>query len=66
MIKRRFPLPRPAGDDDPRFSFGLTYDVAAVLGEHGYPELTGQDFVELQAALFGFLYAPEPPSVFND
>lgn len=46
--------PRPA--DDPRFSFGLAFDVARVLSDHGYPRLGGRDFVELQQALFGFLY----------
>lgn len=55
MIKRRYPLPRPDADD-PRFSFGLAYDVAGMMTEHGYPELTGQDFAELQSALYGFLY----------
>jgi hypothetical protein len=50
---------RPA--DDPRFTFGLTYDVAAVLAEYGYPKIDGgkdggRDFVELQQALWRFLY----------
>jgi len=54
--ERNFPLPRP--EDDPRFTFGLTHDIARRLIAQGYPELTGVDFVELQLALFGFLYAP--------
>lgn len=47
--------PRPA--EDPRFTFGLAYDVAQVLKDHGYPPVAeGRDFMELQQALFGFLY----------
>lgn len=54
---RAYPLPRP--DDDPRFTFGLTLDVAKVLAEHGYPPITsGADHVELKMAIFSFLYAP--------
>jgi hypothetical protein len=53
---RTYPLPRP--DHDPRFTTGLLFDVRRVLAEHGYPEITsGGDLVELQMALFGFLYA---------
>ena len=51
-----YPLPRPA--DDPRFTVGLWIDVVKVLTEHGYPPLTGPDVVELQQALFQFLYGP--------
>ncbi|MEV6212723.1 hypothetical protein [Kitasatospora sp. NPDC051914] len=51
-----YPLPAP--DDDPRFSLGLVLDLAAVLAEHGYPPITsGADLLNLQQALFGFLYA---------
>ena len=54
--KRRFPI-RPKPADDPRFTRGVTLDVAKVLQEHGYPEITsGRDFLDLQRALFGFLY----------
>lgn len=43
--------------DDPRFTFGLTYDVAEVLKKHGYePIKTGAEFLRLQQALFRFLY----------
>jgi hypothetical protein len=60
MSQRNYPLPRPAvvaaGADDKRFTFGLTVDVAQVLTDRGYPPLTGPDLVELQQALFGFLY----------
>jgi hypothetical protein len=55
---RTYPLPRP--DDDSRFTFGLVLDVADVLTAHGYPPLSGggDDHVQLQQALFRFLYAP--------
>jgi len=53
---RRFPI-RPKPADDARFTLGLALDVAKVLEEHGYLEITsGRDFVDLQQALFGFLY----------
>lgn len=53
--ERTYPLPRPIDDD--RFTFGLAVDVAQVLVEHGYPPLHGgADLVELQQALFSFLY----------
>lgn len=56
MADRAYPIrPRPA--DDIRFTRGLAFDVAQVLAEHGYPPITsGRDFLELQQALFGFLY----------
>lgn len=56
MTDRLFPItPRP--DDDPRFTLGLALDVAEVLHQHGYPQITaGGDLLELQQALFGFLY----------
>jgi hypothetical protein len=59
--KATYPLPRT--DDDRRFTFGLVYDVAKVLAEHGYPAVSsGGDFVRLQQALFGFIYEqPEDP-----
>lgn len=54
---RTYPLPRP--DDDPRFTFGLMLDVRQVLTDHGYPTIDhGRDLVDLQLALFGFLYGP--------
>lgn len=53
--QRAYPLPRPADDD--RFSLGLALDVAQVLVQHGYPPMQGGlDLVELQQALFRFLY----------
>lgn len=54
---RAYPLRRPT--EDKRFTMGLALDVAAVLEKHGYPPVrTGIDFLELQQALFRFLYAP--------
>jgi hypothetical protein len=54
---RAYPIDQPASD--PRFTFGLALDVATVLAEHGYPELTsGLDIVALEQALFAFLYRP--------
>jgi hypothetical protein len=52
---RVFPL--PVTDDDARFTFGLILDVRDVLTRHGYPPATsGDDLVQLQQALFRFLY----------
>ncbi|MFJ8857058.1 hypothetical protein ACIRD8_01355 [Streptomyces sp. NPDC102451] len=55
MSDRSFPL-SPQPEDDARFTRGLSIDVADVLVRHGYPEPTGLDWVELQLALFRFLY----------
>ena len=52
---RAYPLPE-AGHD-PRFTFGLSVDVAKVRERHGYPPVTsGRDLVDLQQALYRFLY----------
>lgn len=60
---RQYPI-TPAPDNDPRFTFGLAKDVADVLETHGYPKITaGLDFVDLQQALFRFLYAPPAADV---
>jgi hypothetical protein len=64
VTDRAYPI-RPQPDDDPRFTFGLTHDVANVLKDHGYPPPTGLDFADLQQAPFKFLYGstdPEPTS----
>lgn len=54
-VPRQYPI-RPASDD-PRFTLGLTLDVAAVLERHGYPKVAaGLDVVDLQQALYRFLY----------
>lgn len=52
-----YPVPQP--EDDPRFTFGLTLDVAAVLVAHGYPPIVAGDYVALRQALFAFLYDTE-------
>lgn len=50
-----YPIPAPT--DDARFTIGLLVDVADVLAKHGFPTVAaGADIVELQLALFGFLY----------
>ena len=59
-----YPLPRP--DDDPRFTLGLAVDLRDVLTEHGYPDMTGMDIVNLQQALFGFLYEPVPVTPYRE
>lgn len=58
---RRYPVAHT--DHDPRFTIGLVLDVARVLEQHGYPGFRGPfaadnaaDLVELQQALFAFLY----------
>ncbi|MFF4524188.1 hypothetical protein [Streptomyces bluensis] len=57
---RHYPLPPPTSGEDPRFCFGLLIDVAKVLEQHGYPPITsGRDLLELQMALFTYLYAAE-------
>lgn len=53
-MEQNYPLTRPA--DDKRFNFGVMCRVAAVLTEAGYPQLSGRDMVDLQSALFRFLY----------
>lgn len=58
MTDRVFPLPRPASGEDARFTFGLLFDIRAVLVDHGYPDMTGLDLVELRQALFRVLYDP--------
>lgn len=56
MTERAYPI-RPRPDDDSRFTVGLALDVAQVLKDHGYPQVAnGRNFLELQQALFQFLY----------
>ena len=62
MTAGRFPVAVPAGVTDARFTLGLSLDIANVLAKHGYPDMTstydgqGLDLVDLQLALFRFLY----------
>lgn len=59
---RNYPLPAP--ESDPRFTFGLLYEVAKTIEAHGYPPLTGGDVVGLYVALFGLLYTmPSAPDL---
>lgn len=58
MSTRAYPLPRPESDD-PRFSFGLFFDIGKVLQEHGFPKPSGVDHVDLMMALHRFVYASE-------
>ncbi len=51
-----YPVPDP-GEHDPRFTLGLTLDVAAVLTRHGYPPpRAGADLLRLQQALRRSIY----------
>lgn len=59
MSARAYPLPQPKSGQDPRFTFGLALDIAKRIEAAGYPPVSGTDFVELQLALFRFLYQPE-------
>ena len=52
-----YPLARAASDE--RFSFGLTYDIAKVIEAAGYPPVRGADIIELQQALYRFLYTED-------
>jgi hypothetical protein len=53
-----FPIKQPPADDG-RFTMGLTFDVRDVLKKHGYDmsDFDGMDFLNLQQALFRFLYS---------
>ncbi|RFU82884.1 hypothetical protein DY218_30575 [Streptomyces triticagri] len=54
---KAYPVTPEGGDDDPRFTFGLLHDVRMAIQSHDYPEISnGLDLVDLQMALFGFLY----------
>jgi hypothetical protein len=52
-----YPLPAP--EADPRFTYGLIFDVADVLTSHGYPPPDGTDWAHLMLALSRFLYQPD-------
>jgi hypothetical protein len=54
--ERAYPVAPLNGDDDPRFTAGLLFDVAQVIEAHGYPVAKGHDLVELHVALFRFIY----------
>ena len=50
-----YPLPAPA-DGDPRFTYGLLFDIAEVLQTNGFPQPAGTDWAHLMTALGRFLY----------
>jgi hypothetical protein len=50
-----YPLPAPA-DNDPRFTYGLLFDIAQVLQRNGFPQPVGTDWADLMTALGRFLY----------
>lgn len=59
---KSYPVPRPElrnAADDRRFTVGLIHEVAKAIESRGYPVLETLDLVELQQALFRFLYLPE-------
>jgi hypothetical protein len=61
VSERNYPIhPRP--DNDPRFTLGLVIDVADVLEQRGYPETSPGDLIELQQALYRFIYGTEATS----
>jgi hypothetical protein len=49
-----YPLPAPA--HDPRFTYGLVFDIADVLTRHGYPQPAGTDWAHLMLTLSRALY----------
>ncbi|WP_208025865.1 hypothetical protein [Amycolatopsis acidicola] len=54
----QYPVKPLEENNDPRFTFGLLLDVAAVLQEQGYPRIrTGADLIRLRQALWSFLYS---------
>ena len=50
-----YPLPDP-GSADPRFTYGLLFEIADVLQRNGFPRPAGTDWAHLMAALGRFLY----------
>ena len=56
-----YPLPAPAGND-PRFTYGLLFDIVKVLQCNGFPPPAGTDWAHLMAALGRFLYQPKETS----
>lgn len=60
MHQRCFPVAFDAQNE--RFSLAMIQDVAAAMGQHGYPGFgayTARDVTELHMALFRFLYQHE-------
>lgn len=56
-MSRAYPLPRPAAGEEPRFAHDLVLDVADLLEQYHFPQVTDAgDLAALRQALFGFLY----------
>jgi hypothetical protein len=53
---RVYPIGRPEGDTDPRFTVGLWVKVVDVIEAAGYPRMSGADAARVQAMLFRFIY----------
>lgn len=47
---------KPGDGNAERFTAGLWIDVAKVLRDHGYPDFQGADLVDLQMALYDFVF----------
>jgi hypothetical protein len=59
MAAGNYPAPRPPeGEVDPRFTRLIMLRVADALQEEGFPVPIGTDWVDLQQALFTFIYGP--------
>jgi len=43
-------------DDDPRFTYGLVFDIADVLTKHGFSRPEAGDWADLMLALWRFIY----------
>jgi hypothetical protein len=50
-----YPLPEPS-NNDPRFTYGLLFDIAEVLQRNGFPQPADTDWANLMTALGRFLY----------
>ncbi len=50
-----YPLPALDGDD-PRFTYGLLFDISQVLQCNGFPQPAGTDWADLMTALGRFLH----------
>ncbi|MFJ6200188.1 hypothetical protein [Micromonospora sp. NPDC092111] len=56
-----YPLPQSDGPD-PRFTYGLLFDIAEVLQRNGFPRPAGTDWAQLMTTLHRFLYQPKETS----
>jgi hypothetical protein len=56
-----YPLPAPA-DNDPRFTYGMLFDIAKVLQRNGFSQPVGTDWADLMAVLGRFFYQSKETS----